>query len=117
MYDVLAGVRVLEVASWTFVPSCGAICADWGADVIKVELPKTGDPQRRMFTEQIPNQPGIVLVDLPNRGKRSLGLDLRTEEGQGVFHRLVANADVVITSFLPTARQRLRIDVDTLRAI
>jgi crotonobetainyl-CoA:carnitine CoA-transferase CaiB-like acyl-CoA transferase len=117
MYDVLAGVHVLEVASWTFVPSCGAILADWGADVVKVELPDVGDPQRRMFTEQIANQPGIVLVDLPNRGKRSLGLDLGTKEGQGIFHRLVESADVVITSFLPAARRRLRIDVDDLRAI
>ena len=50
MSEVLQGVRVLEVASWTFVPAAGAVLSDWGADVIKVEHPATGDPQRGLVT-------------------------------------------------------------------
>src|ERR1700712_5738175 len=50
MTDILEGVRVLEVAFWTFVPSAGAILSDWGADVIKIEHPETGDPQRGLTT-------------------------------------------------------------------
>src|SRR4051812_1013413 len=50
MDQVLAGVRVVEVATWTFVPAAGAVLADWGADVIKVEHPVTGDPQRGLMT-------------------------------------------------------------------
>ncbi len=50
MDEVLAGVRVIEVATWTFVPAAGAVLADWGADVIKIEHPKTGDPQRGLIT-------------------------------------------------------------------
>ncbi len=46
MYDILKGVRVVEVSSWLFVPAAGAVLADWGADVIKIEHPITGDPIR-----------------------------------------------------------------------
>jgi crotonobetainyl-CoA:carnitine CoA-transferase CaiB-like acyl-CoA transferase len=48
--DVLAGVRVLEVAAWTFVPAAGAVLAEWGAEVIKVEPRDGGDPQRGLVT-------------------------------------------------------------------
>jgi crotonobetainyl-CoA:carnitine CoA-transferase CaiB-like acyl-CoA transferase len=58
MDDILSGVRVLEVASWTFVPAAGAILADWGADVIKVEHPVTGDPQRGLISSGL--VPGAV---------------------------------------------------------
>ncbi|MGY8804965.1 MAG: CoA transferase, partial [bacterium] len=49
MKDVMKGVRVLEVAQYTFVPSAGAVLADWGADVIKIEHPETGDGQRGLL--------------------------------------------------------------------
>lgn len=117
MYDVLAGYRILELSAWTFVPSCGAICADWGADVIKIEPPDRGDPQRSKFTDEGMDQPADVMLDLPNRGKRSIGIDLRQPEGRHLFHKLVETADVVLTGYLPGARKRLGIDVDSLRKI
>ena len=113
MYEVLNGVRILELAAWTFVPACGGICADWGADVIKIEPVEGGDPQRYRFA----NQPGNVMMDLPNRGKRSIALDLRSPDGRAVLADLVRDADVLTTSYLPAARRRLGIDVDQLRAI
>jgi formyl-CoA transferase len=111
------GVRVIEVAGWTFVPGAGAIMADLGADVIKAE-PPAGDPQRglRNMLNQSDTGPNPFL-EIPNRGKRSVTVDLQTEGGHEVLLRLVATADVFITSYLPQLRRRLRIDVDDLRAV
>ena len=50
MTDILSGIRVVEIAAWTFVPAAGAVLADWGADVIKIEHPETGDPQRGLIS-------------------------------------------------------------------
>ena len=119
MIKVMQGVRVLEVAQFTFVPAAGAILADWGADVIKVEHPVHGDPQRGLVTSGLlPNTGGVnFMVEQPNRGKRSVGIDLAHPRGLEVLHRLVATADVFLTNFLPPARRRLRIDVDDVRAV
>jgi crotonobetainyl-CoA:carnitine CoA-transferase CaiB-like acyl-CoA transferase len=114
----MAGVRVIEVAAWTFVPAAGAVLADWGADVIKIEHPLTGDPQRGLAVGG--SDPGSeinFIIEIPNRGKRSLGLDLGTDAGRELLYKLVAEADVFLTNFLPDARRRLRIDVDDLRAV
>ena len=53
MTDILSGIRVVELAAWTFVPAAGAVLADWGADVIKIEHPETGDPQRGLISSGI----------------------------------------------------------------
>jgi formyl-CoA transferase len=112
----LAGIRVVEVANWTFVPAAGAVLADLGADVIKVEAP-TGDPQRALqnllnFGVNGPNP----FLEIPNRGKRSVTLDLGTERGHDALLRIVAGCDVFLTSTLAPVRARLRIDVDDIRA-
>ena len=119
MHDVLRGIRVLEVASWTFVPAAGAVLADWGADVIKVEHPVTGDPQRGLITSGlIPGAAGVVnfMIEQPNRGKRSVGIDLAHPDGRELLYTLVEGSDVFLTNFMPDARERLRIDVDDIRA-
>ncbi len=119
MEDVLAGVRVLEVATWTFVPAAGAVLADWGADVIKVEHPVTGDPQRGLMTSGLMSGGALnvnFMMEQPNRGKRSIGIDLRSAEGLELLYRLVETADVFLTSFLPAARQNMKIDVEHVRA-
>lgn len=113
------GIRVLEVAAWTYVPAAGAVLAEWGADVIKVEHPDTGDPQRGLVASGlVPTGPGGVdhMVELPNRGKRSVGIDLRSEQGRDVLLKLAATSDVFLTNFLPPARKALRIEVDDIRA-
>ncbi|TDC67757.1 CoA transferase [Actinomadura sp. GC306] len=115
----LEGVRVLEVAMYGFVPSAGAVLADWGADVVKVEHAVTGDPQRglrrtgTMVVEDDPN-PNI---EHANRGKRSIGLHMGRPEGMEVLLDLARRADVFLTSFLPGARQRFGIDVDDIRKV
>ena len=110
------GVRVLEVAAWTFVPGAGAIMADLGADVVKVE-PPGGDPQRALDNSlNAGDSAPKPYVEIPNRGKRSITVDLRIPAGQRVLHWLADRADVFLTSYLPAVRQRLRLDVDDLLA-
>ena len=118
MTKPLEGIRVVEVASWMFVPSGGSVLVDWGADVIKVE-PMTGDPQRGLITSGLlPGGAGGVnfMVEQPHRGKRSIGLDLSTDEGHEVLMKLVETADVFLTNYLPQVRRKLHIDTDDLRA-
>ncbi|MCW2614467.1 MAG: CoA transferase [Frankiales bacterium] len=120
MTGVLEGVRVVEVAMWTFVPAAGAVLAEWGADVVKVEHPVTGDPQRGIINSGFlpDNAQGLnYMWEVPNRGKRSIGIDLAHEQGRELLLQLVESADVFVTNFLPDARRRLRIDVDDLRAV
>jgi crotonobetainyl-CoA:carnitine CoA-transferase CaiB-like acyl-CoA transferase len=118
MQDVLAGIRVVEVAAWTFVPISGAVLAEWGADVVKIEHPVTGDPQRGLVSSGlVPGGPGVnFMFEVPNRGKRSVGLDLSTDDGRELLYRLVERADVFVTNHLPEVRARLRIDVEHVRA-
>jgi crotonobetainyl-CoA:carnitine CoA-transferase CaiB-like acyl-CoA transferase len=113
----LRGVRIVELANWTFVPAAGAFLSDLGADVIKVE-PPGGDPQRALqnllnFGVAGPNP----FTEIPNRGKRSLVVDLRTGAGGRVLRKIVETADVFLTSYLPSVRAKLGVDVDDLRAV
>ncbi|MGE2692803.1 CaiB/BaiF CoA transferase family protein [Mycolicibacterium pulveris] len=116
MSQPFEGVRVIEVASWTFVPGAGAIMADLGADVIKVE-PPTGDPQRALLNaiNADPSLPNPFL-QVPNRGKRSITLDLASEAGIATLRQLAKSADVFLTSYLPKVRAKLGIDVDDMQA-
>ena len=117
MYDVCAGIRVVELASWIFMPTAGAILADWGAEVIKIEDPRTGDSARGLHNA-VSHGPGPnLMVEIQNRGKRSIGLDIRSDEGYAVLNGLIAKADVVITSYLPETRRKLRVDTDDILAI
>jgi crotonobetainyl-CoA:carnitine CoA-transferase CaiB-like acyl-CoA transferase len=119
MHEVLKGIRVLEVAQWWFVPAAGAVLADWGAEVIKVEHPETGDPMRGLITSGLIPGAGKVnfMVEQPNRGKRGIGIDLGKPEGLEVLYRLVETSDVFLTSFLPAARRRLKIDAEDIRKV
>jgi crotonobetainyl-CoA:carnitine CoA-transferase CaiB-like acyl-CoA transferase len=118
MIKVMEGIRVLEVAQFTFVPAAGAILADWGADVIKVEHPFRGDTQRGFL-----NMGGIQvnpdrhpLMEHPNRGKRSVGIDVSTPGGQEVIYELAKTSDVFLTNYLPAQRQKNKFDVEHIRA-
>jgi crotonobetainyl-CoA:carnitine CoA-transferase CaiB-like acyl-CoA transferase len=118
MSDILSGIRVVELAAWTFVPAAGAVLADWGADVIKIEHPETGDPQRGLINSGIVSGAGGVnhFVEQPNRGKRSVAIDTRTPEGLELLMKIVETADVFLTNLLPDSRARMGIDVEQIRA-
>ncbi len=119
MTRVMEGVRVLEVAQYTFVPAAGAVLADWGADVIKIEHPERGDAQRGFIrVGALPITPERnTVMEHPNRGKRSVGIDAGTPEGLELIYRIARTADVFLTNFLPDARQKLKIDVEHIRAV
>ncbi len=119
MVQVMAGFRVLELAQFTFVPAAGAILADWGADVIKVEHPVRGDTQRGFV-----NMGGVQLdperhplMEHPNRGKRSVGIDVSTSGGQEVLYELARSSDVFLTNYRPAQRQKNKFDIEHIRAV
>src|SRR5436309_8184681 len=119
MATVLDGVQVGGVAEWGFVPSAGTALGDWGAEVIKIEHPRHGDPIRGLITGgMIPGASGRnFIVEQLGRHKRSVGIDLGTDEGRALLYRLVERADVFLTNFLPDARERLRITYDDLHRV
>ena len=94
----LAGVRVLEVTTTWAGPMCGAVLADLGADVVKVEIP-SGDVGRAI-SPMLPDTDVSFFHATVNRNKRALTLDLRQDEGREVFLKLAAEADEKIRTFL-----------------
>jgi crotonobetainyl-CoA:carnitine CoA-transferase CaiB-like acyl-CoA transferase len=118
MTAVLQGIRILEVAEHTFVPAASALCSDWGADVIKIEHVERGDAMRGLASTGVAQVPTDVhaLLEHSNRGKRSLGLDLTSDDGLDILYKLATTSDVFLTNKLPSVRTKLRIDVDDIRA-
>lgn len=118
MAQVMRGVRVLEIAQFTFVPAAGAVLTDWGADVIKIEHPVRGDAQRGIKELQrlAVNPQRSSLMQHPNRGKRSVGIDISTEDGQRLIYEIAKTCDVFLTNYLPQHRQKLKIDLEHIRA-
>ena len=117
MYDVMQGVRVIEVAEHTFVPAASMVLADWGADVIKIERPQGGDAARNLRILQRPGQVFNEYFEVANRGKRSVALDLTSPQGQAVLLKLIEKADVFITNLRGDARKKLGIDADEIMAL
>jgi crotonobetainyl-CoA:carnitine CoA-transferase CaiB-like acyl-CoA transferase len=113
----MRGVKMVEVAQFTFTPAAGAVLSDWGADVVKVEHAVTGDAQRglRLGTGGVAEGSFQPLMEHPNRGKRSIGLALDHPDGHAVLMDLCRDADVFLINFLPDARQRLRLEVEDVR--
>src|SRR5919108_771783 len=94
----LDGFRVLDLTRFLSGPYCTMVLAELGADVIKVEQPVTGDDSRRMAPKV--NGESYPFA-MPNRSKRSISLDLKTDRGRNAFLRLVDGADLVIENFRP----------------
>src|SRR5947209_12330908 len=107
---IFEGLKVLDCASFIAAPAAATVLSDFGAKVIKIEPPGSGDPYR-----SLPNLPGYPHSPhnfawmLESRNKKRLALDLSKPEGQAVLYRLVAEADVFITNFPPGVRKRLGI--------
>jgi crotonobetainyl-CoA:carnitine CoA-transferase CaiB-like acyl-CoA transferase len=117
-YDLLQGVRVVELAMYAFAPSAAAVLADWGADVVKVVPPKTADPMAGTPIAGLP-EPTVDIAfmwEIMNRGKRCIGVDVATDDGRDVVLDLVAESDVFITNLLPEARARFGVDVEDVLA-
>lgn len=113
--SALAGIRVLEIATFVAAPFCGTILADFGAEVIKVEQPKTGDQLRKFGTI---TECGDTLVWLSEaRNKKTVTLDLRKAEGAALFRKLVEQSDVVLENFRPGTLEKWGLGFEALSEI
>ncbi len=113
-----AGVRIVELAQYVFVPSAGALLADQGAELIHVEPVVGGDPYRTLkIADGRETASANLSMEQNNRGKKSLAIDLKTAEGRAIFLRLIATADVFLTSLRPKAIRALGLSVEDLRSV
>jgi formyl-CoA transferase len=112
---IFEGLKVLDCASFIAAPAAATVLSDFGADVIKIEPPGSGDPYRDLSKlPGYPVSPHNYAWLLESRNKKSLALDLGKPEGQEVLRRLAAKADVFITNFPPAVRGRLGITYEEL---
>ena len=110
------GVRVIELAQFVFVPAAGAVLADLGAEVIKIEA-ISGDPYRTLrIADGRQTRSANLAMEQNNRGKKSVALDLKHAEGRKLLLELVETADIFLTSLRPAALERLSLGVEELRA-
>ena len=108
--SVFTGLKVVDLASFIAGPGAATILSDFGAEVIKVEPPGSGDPHR--YTYKIPPQPRAndnYAWHLDNRNKRGLAVDLKSPQAKHVIERLVKWADVLIVNFPYPVRKRLKL--------
>ena len=110
----MRGIKVLDIGTMIAAPLAGGVLADQGAEVIKVEAPGLGDLMRYVGANC--NGVGAMYQNV-NRGKRSIALNLKAEEGVKILHRMVEETDVIIHNFRPGVAQRLQADYATLSAI
>lgn len=110
----LSGIKVLDLGRFLSGPFCGALLADMGAEVIKIEVPGRGDEIR--YHGVLVNGESAYFVGM-NRSKKSLTLDLKSAEGKEIFARLVREADVVLENFRPDVMRRLGLNFEALREI
>ena len=103
---LLDGIRVLDLGTEVSGPFCAKLLADYGADVIKVELPGTGDPSRRMgpFAGNDPHPEKSIPFLYVNTNKRGVTLDIRNPTGRGLLEALLQTADVLVENLPPPKR-------------
>jgi crotonobetainyl-CoA:carnitine CoA-transferase CaiB-like acyl-CoA transferase len=112
MVGPLEGVRVLDLSRVLTGPFCSMLLGDLGAEVIKVEIPKTGDDTRQWGPPFIHGESAYFLC--VNRNKKSMTLDLSKEQGQEILYALAAKSDVLLENFRPGVTERLHVDYPTL---
>lgn len=119
-YDLLSGVKVVELSMYAFAPSAAAVLADWGADVVKILPPVSSDPMlNKNAIAGLPRKEvGIAFMwEQLNRGKRCICLDVSTADGRDLLLDLLRDTDVFITNLLPNARERYGIEAKDVQAV
>jgi crotonobetainyl-CoA:carnitine CoA-transferase CaiB-like acyl-CoA transferase len=120
MAGILEGIRVIEFAALGGGPLAGLVLGDFGAEVIKIENPKGGDPSRVMFQpKERPIPPGnhSILYEFSNRHKKSITLNLAQEEGREIAYKLIEKADAFVSNYFPKNLKKLGLDYETLSKI
>jgi len=110
----LKGIRVLDLGRYIAAPYCAALLADQGAEVIRIEPPQ-GAPDREVMPIGLDGR-GALYMQV-NRNKKSLAMDIGTDDGRAVFERLVAQSDVVVVNLPPAALKRARLDYESLKVL
>src|SRR6266446_2533552 len=116
--SIFSYLRVLDLASYIAGPAATTILSDFGADVIKVEPPAIGDPYRYFY--KMPPNPVCdtnYAWQLTNRNKRSIALDLKSEQSKEVLRRLVRWADVMVTNFPPRVKKSLGLTYEAISPV
>jgi crotonobetainyl-CoA:carnitine CoA-transferase CaiB-like acyl-CoA transferase len=114
--DFFNGVRVVELAQYVFVPAAGAVLADLGAEVIKIEA-LNGDPYRTLrIADGRQTKSANLAMEQNNRGKKSVAIDLKCAAGRELLLQLIETADIFLTSLRPAALERLALGIEELRA-
>lgn len=114
----LTGTRVLDVSLVISGPWACSVLADQGADVIKIEGPKSPDLTRTLGPSPLPREAGLAAMYVTaNRGKRSVVLDLGNAAGVAALKRMAANADVLVQNFRPGVAERLGVGYEDMRAV
>src|SRR5260370_26652445 len=111
----LTGMRVLDVSQVMAGPFCCMLLGDLGADVVKIEPPKSGDQTRGAMSFRLKGADSLGFINM-NRNKRSVVLDLKTEPGRKAFYKLVETADVLVENYRPGYMKLLEIDYSSLKA-
>jgi crotonobetainyl-CoA:carnitine CoA-transferase CaiB-like acyl-CoA transferase len=116
MEGPLSGIKIVELAMWVAGPATAAVLADWGAEVVKLEDPATGDPIRGMTTRALAQSDARVApgYELDNRNKRSVAVDLRKPAGLEFAMRILARSDVFVTNLRVDALERMNLDYPSL---
>ena len=113
---MLEGIKVIEYATYMAAPGAGSILSDWGAEVIKIE-PPGGDPIRKFFSTIGTDIQDNPVFDFDNRGKKSIAIDTRTEEGNALVRELAKDADVFLTNVRPGGLERSGLGYDGLKEL
>ena len=120
MPGILEGMRIIEFAAMGGGPLAGLVLGDFGAEIIKIENPKGGDPSRVMFQpKERPIPPGnhSVLYEFSNQQKRGITLNLASEKGREILYKLIASADAFFSNYFPKNLKKMGLDYETLSGI
>ena len=117
--QTLDGIKVLDLTWYIAGPFCTKLLADFGADVIKIEMPPEGDPSRNIgpFLGDDPHPDKSLLFSNLNMNKKGITLDLTSDSGKDVFKELVKHTDIVVESFRPGVMKKLGLDYEVLKEI
>ncbi len=115
----LEGIKVVDLSTWIMAPACAATLGDWGAEVIKIEDPQTGD-HLRWFLMAVgidDSEVPVSLFGLDNRNKRGMAIDLNQPEGRDITYKLLKDADIFVSNLPTESLKRLELDYSRLSAI